>query len=1050
MVITMDGAINDFINPPAQNRIVPFWFWNGDMDRETIKKQLWQMKEKGLGGVFICARQGLGIPYLSQKWFDTVKFASKTAEEYGLNVWLYDEYPYPSGMSGGEVMLRHPEAEHTVLQLKTYEISGGDIDIKLPWAKVLYAAALPVIEDKADMAAAVDLMPCIGIIQEQEIYQQTGLTAYNNKRFFSYGPKKHLACTLPSGKWRVEIYIQEPVGDFKYYGCFFDPFNQQAVKTFIDTTHEQYKKYMGSEFGKNIKGMFSDEVGPLGRIPWSSKLPEYFYEKNGYDIIANLPALHDSSYPNAYKIRYDMYQAAHELFTNSYHKQVAEWCGNNKLMLATEVPSFRMSTQQHSDAIGGDTCHEKLGKSLEWIYDAYLRNYRSNAKAVSSLARQLDKKYAMIESFHSVGWTMTLQDAKWMIDRMGASGINLYVFHAFYYTIQSIAKHDAPPSQFWQNPYWKHYRLLADYAGRMSAFVSNTESACNIAVLDPVPSFWTYLCRPAGSFAYSGCNENEKQELERLVSAWVAICKSLLFAQLDYEHLDAEILEKAVVKDGALIIGRAVYNVLVLPPMAAVEIGATRKIKEFLACGGKVIAQGMLPHRIIDEDTEVKQQYEEMFGINASTDGISQNGGAYFISGMPDEPQHDTENKLLALCKKLAQPEFNFEIDDSQKKSFIASVRKDSQGGSFLLICNQGGCDTFAAISFSSGKRYFAELYSLENGSTTPLKMQGEKLLLDFCPYESKLMRLSHIKNGKPEDAPKSVITVPTNRPMQVGIDGGNIFRFAEFEVSRDMQSWKKTEPKTFIEQYAGLKEIQKNDIKFDGVFGTSKKISMQYPIILHYRLSFELDSLPKELAILMDKRTISGKYKLHLNEKEIDNSKFRPIFVNDQNNILCDISGLVKTGKNELLFKVDIEEDWDGIRDNIYLYGDFGVVQGKNGWLLTKQPQKAVITNTFIQGFPFYSGTFTFQSDFEVELDKILPEFILRFDFGNTIFDCIQASVNGIDLGVRAFTPYEWKGAKQMLKNGKNSITIKITNTLANMLDGTYFDYTAHKLVSI
>lgn len=99
----------------------------------------------------------------------------------------------------------------------------------------------------------------------------------------------------------------------------------------------------------------------------------------------------------------------------------------------------------------------------------------------------------MIESFHSVGWTMTLQDAKWMIDRLGSSGINLYNFHAFYYTIQDITKHDAPPSQFLQNPYWKYYRKLADYVGRMGVMVTNTDADIQIAVLDPVAALWTNL-----------------------------------------------------------------------------------------------------------------------------------------------------------------------------------------------------------------------------------------------------------------------------------------------------------------------------------------------------------------------------------------------------------------------------------------------------------------------------------------------------------------------------------------------------------------------------
>lgn len=88
----------------------------------------------------------------------------------------------------------------------------------------------------------------------------------------------------------------------------------------------------------------------------------------------------------------------------------------------------------------------------------------------------------MIECFHSVGWSMTLQDAKWMIDRMAALGTNFYNFHAFFYTIGGLAKHDAPPSQFVQNPYWPYFRELGDYVGRISYLMSRDmqifESRC--------------------------------------------------------------------------------------------------------------------------------------------------------------------------------------------------------------------------------------------------------------------------------------------------------------------------------------------------------------------------------------------------------------------------------------------------------------------------------------------------------------------------------------------------------------------------------------------
>ncbi|MDG0808510.1 hypothetical protein [Cohnella rhizosphaerae] len=122
-----------FQNPPASYRIVPFWFWNGDMSEAAIELQIGEMADKGVGGFFICARQGLTVPYLSQVWFDRVRFAVETAKTFGLEVWIYDEYPYPSGMAGGEVTLEHPDAKHhTLWSLRETREGNRPIHLELP------------------------------------------------------------------------------------------------------------------------------------------------------------------------------------------------------------------------------------------------------------------------------------------------------------------------------------------------------------------------------------------------------------------------------------------------------------------------------------------------------------------------------------------------------------------------------------------------------------------------------------------------------------------------------------------------------------------------------------------------------------------------------------------------------------------------------------------------------------------------------------------------------------------------------------------------------
>lgn len=125
------------------------------------------------------------------------------------------------------------------------------------------------------------------------------------------------------------------------------------MRTFLETTHERYEKAVGDQFGITVHGMFSDEVGLLSPIPWSKLLPEEFEKRNGYSLLDCMPALHDDSFENAMKVRYDLYETAHILFRTSYHKQVSDWCREHHLQYATEVPSMRHSTQRYSDIVGG-------------------------------------------------------------------------------------------------------------------------------------------------------------------------------------------------------------------------------------------------------------------------------------------------------------------------------------------------------------------------------------------------------------------------------------------------------------------------------------------------------------------------------------------------------------------------------------------------------------------------------------------------------------------------------------------------------------------------
>ena len=92
---------------------------------------------------------------------------------------------------------------------------------------------------------------------------------------------------------------------------------------------------------------------------------------------------------------------------------------------------------------------------------------------------------------HSIGWGMTIQDMKWIFDWLTVHGVDWFVVHAYYYTTNGLKKHDAPPSAFYQMPWWKDMKLLSEYAGQLIHTSRTCERKVPVLLVDPVTSVWT-------------------------------------------------------------------------------------------------------------------------------------------------------------------------------------------------------------------------------------------------------------------------------------------------------------------------------------------------------------------------------------------------------------------------------------------------------------------------------------------------------------------------------------------------------------------------------
>ena len=92
-----------FQNPTKEYRGAPFWAWNCKLTKERLQKQIGILRKMGFGGFHMHSRTGMATEYLSQDFFDLVRFCVDEAEKQDMLAWAYDEDRWPSGSAGGLV-----------------------------------------------------------------------------------------------------------------------------------------------------------------------------------------------------------------------------------------------------------------------------------------------------------------------------------------------------------------------------------------------------------------------------------------------------------------------------------------------------------------------------------------------------------------------------------------------------------------------------------------------------------------------------------------------------------------------------------------------------------------------------------------------------------------------------------------------------------------------------------------------------------------------------------------------------------------------------------
>jgi len=308
--------------------------------------------------------------------------------------------------------------------------------------------------------------------------------------------------------------------------------------TYAEKNSKKLKRqYPLNTFGSTISSVFVDETAP----GWTPLLPEWFRERWGHDLLPLLPSLADPDHPRHIQTYHEFTQVQYERFCQSFEEPIRDWCKENKLLYGGEKPTWRLSQLRYMDIPGCEPGHVKSGAPL----DILKPKIRQNAKAAASAAFFYDKIGTQCECYHSIGWSGNLQDAKRIAEGLMLCGIDFLVPHGMFYSTHGLRKHDAPPSWFYQMPFWPLFGELSRRLDRLQVAWKGMEPSPHILLIDP----------------------NEGQPTESQLQSYACIQQELMSSQIEFLMADQEIIRSGKVQDGCLYVHGTRIQAVIIPPM---------------------------------------------------------------------------------------------------------------------------------------------------------------------------------------------------------------------------------------------------------------------------------------------------------------------------------------------------------------------------------------------------------------------------------------------------------------------------------------------------
>ena len=576
---------------------MPFYHLNGELNEKTTIEQMRGSRDIGYGGVTLLPVTETRPEFLTDEYFSQYEVFLKEAKKLGMQVILYDDLDFPSGIAG-----------HKITEFPNY-----------------VAKALIRVEGKLNEKIELDGYLCSAVINTKT-RQTYDLASFDANRL--------------TDDFTIYHYYLKSVG----HTAVCDYLDPEACKKFaslaLDPYFERFKEY----FGDTIVMIFTDDIAyyhTLNAKHWTHLYNEEFEKEYGFSPVKYYPALWEDIGEETLAARALLHGFRAELLSRGFIKFQSEWAAKKGILATGHQSGSRLS-----NPIWHVGDHIKFLKHMTTPGMDNIFGYRVYANAykmTSSAAISYNREIVMCETYGAS--TPTHFEVMSCLIEQYLKGINLIVPHGEWYNQSDVR---IPPDlNYNSESYSSILKPYNELAGNLARLLRPGKTQLEIGVIYPIESL---LSSKEMDFSDEfSAYVDAKDSIPNYVDYFdVGNCLSDKIRR-DFVYLHPEVLlgNCEIVDDCLVLNGFQKIKTVVLTGATIISVKTLEILLAFKQSGGNVIYSGLLPQKSAEfgRDEQVKELINKLFDGKKSKTFNSDDLVAEFLA-IPN-------NQVVIDCDKV-------------------------------------------------------------------------------------------------------------------------------------------------------------------------------------------------------------------------------------------------------------------------------------------------------------------------------------------------------------------------------------------------------------